>query len=163
MTTYTLPYFGEIDLKSLDEYYEVKIAIQGKTIKIDINFEEETISKKDIDITKSILERLDDFYKVAQTAIINDFGKGGEVDEYIEYIEEYISDEELAPYLKEVDKNLDKKNQILSIIYLKRVGLYPDDDNNVVLDFTISSDLLHYVLVINMNAKCEIENMCMES
>jgi Protein of unknown function (DUF2004) len=164
MKTYTLPYFGEIELKPLEDYHDIDIEFKGKTISIDLNFEEETVSKKILDVTKSILERLEEFYKNAHDVIIENFSYGGGVVNY--YVNRCIEDmdeEDLDAILENADKSLDKRNQVLSSIFLTRVGIYPHDSNRIIMDFTISTDIWDDLLVIWMFSNGEVDDIGIES
>jgi Protein of unknown function (DUF2004) len=164
MKTFALPYFGEIVLKPLEDYLDVDIDFKGKTVNIDLNFEEETISKKTLEVTKSILERLDIFYKNAQDAMNENFKHaGGFVDYYVGRCIEDMDEEDLQAILQNADKNLDEKQQVLASIFLTRVGIYPHESNLVILDFTISTDIWDELLVIRMDSSGEVEDIVCES
>jgi Protein of unknown function (DUF2004) len=163
MKTYTLPYFGEIELKPLKDYHYINIEFKGKTISIDLNFKEETISKEALDMTNSILGRLESFYTKTHERLLNEFKKEGDIDYYIDEVIECMDEDVLEEILSNADKNLDQKEQILSQIYLKRVGIYPNDSNKVILDYTISAKNWDDLIVFWMNPNGEIDDIGIES
>ena len=58
MTEYTLPYFGTINIESLEEYYEVEVEVNGKVVRIDLNFEANTLSLENFERVKSFIENI---------------------------------------------------------------------------------------------------------
>ena len=77
MTKYSLPYFGEIDLTALDEYYDVNIDLNGNTVNIDLNFEKESSDWDKFDTVKSFLNNINNFDQQNKSYIEDDFQKEG--------------------------------------------------------------------------------------
>ena len=48
-------------------------------------------------------------------------------------------------------------------IHLVRIGLYPDDEDVAVLDYTISKDLTDYLIVVNFDEQRRLASISMES
>lgn len=44
MTDFVLPYFGQLKLDSLEEYYSAKIEFNGAIIRLDLNFEDKMVA-----------------------------------------------------------------------------------------------------------------------
>lgn len=73
MANYSLPHFGQIDLTNLDEYYSVKIDLDGREIEVDLNFEEKTIDSKQMDTVKKFMEKIPDYDKKNKKYIERDY------------------------------------------------------------------------------------------
>ncbi|WCT09830.1 DUF2004 domain-containing protein [Mucilaginibacter jinjuensis] len=160
-----LPFFNEIDSDSLTDYYEVDIDFEQRSIELDINFNEESIEPAKLLILKSYLDDLPGIINVAQTEIDNDFKNGEDVKEFLDFHTEELDKDELENLLKDADKNLSVEQQILSVLKLRRIGFYPDEEDELfaVLDFIIDEDISQYILVVKMNSDKAVDHITMES
>lgn len=55
---YTLPYFGELDLTDLSDYYDVEIEFHGRPVELDLNFDDTRTTIEKLNAVKSFIEQL---------------------------------------------------------------------------------------------------------
>lgn len=159
-----LPFFNELDSDLLADYYEADIDLGLKKLFLDLNFHETSIESDRLLILKNYLDNLTGIIDIAENEIRNDFNNGEEVKEFLTFHIEELDQNELADLLKEADQNLSIEQQILSTLKLKRIGFYPDEEENfAVLDFTLNEDLSQYILVVNMTDNKAVNYITMES
>ncbi len=164
MNNYKLPYFENIDLDSIEDYYSVDIEFQGYTIQLDLNFEKDSSDKSSIDLVNGFIENLADYSTKAHNAIINDFKTDETVREYIEHHLEDIDIDELDILLIDTDKTLSTEEQLMSKFRLERVGFYPEDENDfAIFDYTIGRHVTNYLIVIKFDSNGSIVDLTMES
>ena len=63
MTDFALPYFGQLKLNSLEEYYSAETEFNGVTVSLDLNFENKTVALAAMKSVKKIVDdipRLDE-------------------------------------------------------------------------------------------------------
>ena len=164
MSTYHLPPFGELETESLDSYYDVDIDFEGRTIQLDLNFEEETIDAKRLDLAKTFITRLSEFNQKNLVAIQEDFDDGDTVKEYIDHHLKELANEDLAVLIDRNNKKISQDMQLLAKLQLVRVGLYPGSDEQfATFDYSIGQELTNYLVVLFTNEKGELDYMTMES
>ncbi|BCY28783.1 DUF2004 domain-containing protein [Flavobacterium okayamense] len=159
-----LKYFNEIDLQNLTDYYEVDIDFKGNSVQLDINFQETKINESNLDYLKSILDDLDGILLKVNDFIKNDYKSGEDVKEFLAFHIEELDNDELESLLSDSDKSLSREEQLLSIIKLKRIGFYPEDnDEYVIFDFVTDEEVSQYLLVVKVNSKGQLDHITMES
>jgi hypothetical protein len=159
-----LKYFNEIDLQNLTDYYEVDIDFKGNSVQLDINFQETKINESNLDYLKSILDDLDGILLKINDFIKNDYKSGEDVKEFLAFHIEELDNDELESLLSVSDKSLSREEQLLSIIKLKRIGFYPEDnDEYVIFDFVTDEEVSQYLLVVKVNSKGQLDHITMES
>ncbi len=159
-----LKYFNEIDLQNLTDYYEVDIDFKGMPLQLDLNFEDTNIEEANLDYVKSILADLDGTLLKVNDFIQNDYKSGEDVQEFLTFHLEELDNDELESLLSDSDKSLTKDEQLLSIIKLKRIGFYPEDnDEYAIFDFVTDEEISQYLLVVKVNSKGELDHITMES
>jgi hypothetical protein len=164
MSTYNLPPFGDLETEALDSYYDVDIDFEGRTIQLDLNFEEDTIETKRLDMVKDFIARLSEFNKKNLVSIHEDFDDGDTVKEYIEHHLEELTKEDLAALIDNNNKKVSQDLQLLGRLQLVRVGLYPGSDEQfATFDYSIGQELTNYLVVLFTNEKGELDYMTMES
>lgn len=168
MSTYRLPYFDEIHLKYLKDYYESEIEIHGKPVHLDLNIEEEKISKDRLDCLSRLLENLPNLVSNIEKEIQENYNnqEDGDVRFYIKHHLEELDESSLSTL--GVDNNNQSKTvdkQLLEKLYLRRVGFYPEYEGEgfAVMDFTISEQLTDYLLVAYLGEDGELGYFAMES
>jgi Protein of unknown function (DUF2004) len=166
---YDLPYFGQINLNKLEEDYRTTIELDGKNLRIDINFKNRTIKQDDIVIVKKFLQKISKFDNQNLKVIKTDFKEEGETSEYIEFYLEELDEAELSNII-DIDKvSISKEKQLLSKLKLIRVGLYPDGKYDAdyfgVFDYSIDIDgeSCNQLLVVKTNEKGELDHITWES
>jgi hypothetical protein len=159
-----LPFFNELDSDLLTDYYEVDVDIEQNKIQLDINFDETTIDADKLLVVKSYLDDPQTIIDIAKKEILNDFTNGEDVEEFLSFHIEELDQNDLDNLLEFADKDLSLEEQILSVLKLRRIGFYPDyDDEFAVLDFVLDKDISQYILVVKMNDSKAVDNITMES
>ncbi|WP_175635209.1 DUF2004 domain-containing protein [Pedobacter ghigonis] len=158
-----LRYFEELKPDALEDYYSTNIEFGGRQIQLDINFESNTIDENRLLTVNNILAELPDFVEKLNHFIQEDFKTGTDVQEYLDFHLDEL-DEELDSLLSTTDQKLNKPEQLLSVVSLRRIGFYPDEDDNfTVADFGLDSEISQYVLVVNTTGDQELNYITMES
>jgi Protein of unknown function (DUF2004) len=166
MANYSLPHFADIDTDSLEEGYVVQIDINGREIKIDLNFNNKSIAPTRLDIAKQIIENITAFDKKNKQLIEQDFNdkdcdtlKG-----YVEHHLQEVGKEKLVNLVNFDDKTTSPAIQLMHSLQLVRVGLYPDSKNQfAVFDYTIGRYLTQYLVVIKTDENLDFNYITMES
>ena len=159
MSTYTLPHFGELDLDSLEEYYDTDIEFGGHEVQLDLNFENTSIDPARLEIVKQFIDNLTAYDANNRLAMEKDFEEGDTVISYLEHHQE-----ELATLVESEDTPDEPKKQMLSKLHLVRAGFYPDsEDQFAIFDYSIGKELTQYLVVLFTNEKGELDYMTMES
>lgn len=152
MSKYNLPGFEEIDIHSLNADYEGETQLNGRTVAMDLNFDNDTIEQGRLEVVKKFITDLANYNSIAKKAIEEDFKSEGSVKDYVDHHAEELGEEFSAP------------EKILEAFYLKRIGFYPDNEDYIaVFDYTIGEDLTDYLIVINFQEDGEISSLDMES
>jgi hypothetical protein len=163
MSKYILPHFGEIETDSLEEYYDVDIDFEGRTIQLDLNFEEGTIDPKRLDLVKTFIGQISAYNTKNKTTIASDFAGGDTVKEYIDHHLAELAKEDLATLI-DADSKVSPDQQLLSKLQLVRVGLYPGSEEQfATFDYSIGQEITNYLVVLFTDENGEVEYMTMES
>lgn len=158
-----LQYFGELNQNALEDYYSTKIEIDGHQIQMDLNFEDTSIVEDRLLKVNALLEKLPEFVAKLKGFIHDDFKSGTDVQEFLDFHIEEV-DEALAPLLSTADQSLKKNEQLLSVLSLRRIGFYPDEDDSfTVSDFETDPEISQYLLVVNTTIDQELHYITMES
>jgi hypothetical protein len=166
---HSLPFFNEIDLSSLVEYYQVETILNADKISIDINFKRKSTDENTYKDIKDFLEKISKFSEQNQLLIENDFKENGEALDYINFYLEELDEDELSRTINIDDANTSKEKQLLTKLKLVRVGLYPDGkyetDYFGVFDYSIDIDGEpgNQLLVVKTNKKGELHHITWES
>lgn len=166
MANYLLPHFGELDPENLEEYYDVAIDFNGQETQIDLNFENNNIDPKRLEVVKQFIENISEFDKKNKKYIELDYADedADTIKTYVEHHLEEIGKDELAGLIDFDDKTTSPKIQLMNRLQLVRVGLYPDsEDQFAIFDYSIGQDLTQYLVVINTNENGDLDYMTMES
>ena len=166
MADYALPHFGKLDPKNLEEYYDVDIDFDGQQIQIDLNFENNSINTKRLDIVKQFIDSISEFDKKNKKYIENDYADEDcdTVRTYVDHHLEEIGKDELSGLVDFANDSISPAMQLMKSLRLVRVGLYPDsEDKFAIFDYSIGQELTQYLVVINTNEKGKLDYMTMES
>ncbi len=141
MKEYYLPYFRELNLTELDEYYDIDIDLNGNTINIDINFENKSSDRNKLDTVKSFLDQLNNFNQQNKSYIEDDFQKEGNALDYVNFYFDELDEDELSDIIDFNNDVVAKERQLLNKLKLIRVGIYPDHNSECYGVFDYSIDL----------------------
>lgn len=158
-----LKYFEEIDPNALEDYYSTDIDLDGHDLQLDLNFDNASIDESRLVRVGIILDHVLAFIGKLKAYIRTDYTTGTEVKEYLDFHLDEV-DEEMTALLLKADQSLNKQEQLLSILKLKRIGFYPEDDDSFcVSDFEIDPEISQYLLVVNTTIDQELNYITMES
>ena len=166
---YDLPYFGQINLNELADDYRITIDLDGKNLKIDLNFENKVLKFEDFTSVKFFLQNISEFDKQNLKIIETDFNEEGETSGYIEFHLDELDEEELSNIIDIDNVSVSREVQLLSRLKLVRVGLYPDEkygaDYFGVFDYSIDIDgePSNQVLVVKTDEKGNLDHITWES
>ncbi|MDQ3633063.1 MAG: DUF2004 domain-containing protein [Acidobacteriota bacterium] len=167
MTKYSLPYFAEIDLTALDDYYEVDIDLNGNTINIDINFENKSSDRNKFDTVRNFLDKINKFDQQNKSYIDNDFKKPSVTLDYITFYFEELDQDELSDIVDFNNAIVAKERQLLNKLKLIRVGIYPDHNSECygVFDYSIDIDgePCNELLVVKIDERGNLDHITWES
>lgn len=161
-----LQYFGSIDINQLENYYAVKIEFNGQTIRLDLNFENKSISEEQAESNKKFLDNILAYDLQNKIVIDKDFKDEGESLDYINFYFEELDEEELSGIIDFVDKDVPNEKLLLNKLRLIRVGLYPDySEYYGVFDYSIDIDgePCNQLLVVTTDDNGELVNITWES
>lgn len=164
MSEYTLAYFGEINADALKEYYEADLELDGRVIRIDLNFESKILDKQTTEQIKFFIENIARFAHQNKSLIQQDLETKNDsvVKSYIDvHIEELGKD-----FLEQLEIS-DKSNpaqQLLERLHLKRIGIYPDDKLCFgVFDYTIDNEKTDNLIVLKTDCRGNLDDIYWES
>ena len=166
MENYTLPYFGNIDLKNLDDYYDVDVDFNGSKIQMDLNFDHKNIDIERLEKVMQFIHNLDQYNEQNKKHIEQDYFNDDKdtVNTYVEWHLEEIGKDELADVIDLQNQSTSLQIQLIHALKLVRVGLYPDTtDKFAIFDYSIGRDLTDDLVVIFADENGQMDYMTMES
>ncbi|RZK33198.1 MAG: DUF2004 domain-containing protein [Hymenobacter sp.] len=166
MATFTLPFFGQLELNSLEEYYSTKIEFNETIIGLDLNFEDKNITLSKAKIIKKFINNILEFDLKNKTYIQNDYkdADGDTVKFYLEFHLEELDKQELAKIIDFNNVAIEPEQQLLNKLRLVRLGFYPnDDDIFAVFDYSFGKEITNQLVVVNINNKGKLYYLTMES
>lgn len=163
---FELPYFGKLNINSLEDYYESATSINGQEVRIDLNFDNSSSDKLKMANLKNVLENIEKFDKLNKVYIENDYNDfdGDTVKPYLENHLEQFDEEEMSQLIDKSDTINSPEKQLLSKLSLVRLGLYPDNDEYLTtFDYSIGKDITQYLVVITTDKDGKLNYITMES
>lgn len=152
MAFYSTKYFGKIDLDNVEEYYEMEIELNNRPVEVTINIStaSKSIDKASINKIENYIDNLQKNEKDIRSFILDDFKEEGESKNYIDFQIEGQEKENITDLISNTNRKLNKKEKLLSVLYLLRIDFYPEKEDKVfaVYDYTIDEDLTDDLLVI---------------
>lgn len=169
MTTINLPYFGQIDLIELKEYYKVKIELNKNEFSIKLSFKNNSISAEEAEKIGIFLSNIKHFELQNRRYIDEDFEGEGDTKSYLNFYMQEFDDDELSRIVDFNDKDNLIENQFLHKLKLISVWIYPDGkygaDYYGIFDYTIEIDgeACNQLLVVNINRSGNLNHISWES
>ncbi len=169
MVTYKLPFFNEIDINQLEEYYNVEIEYKQHEISIDLNFKGKQTEVSGFDKMRDILGNISRLDEKNKSHITADYlaEDGDTVNEYVEFHLEELGEEGLDGIVDFNNDKISPKQQLINQLKLVRIGFYPDGKYEsevfAVFDYSINTEITDQLIVVNTNEKGEIQNLAWES
>lgn len=163
----SMKYFETTNFKNLnDNYISKDISINGNKINIDLNFENNQPTTEELENLNKFLNKLSKIIEANDDKTKSEFKSPNEnsVKDYITHHLSEISNPELQQLIDTKDKSKTDVVKLLEKLRLKRVGIYPQDNNQYsVFDYTIGEELTQYLIVIFTDKEGKIIDVAMES
>ncbi|MTI29649.1 hypothetical protein, partial [Xanthovirga aplysinae] len=83
MNKYELPFFGEVEMNSLKDYYCANAQFGRRKTSLDLNFTQSSVDESTMNAIKRFLENIEDIDKENKKQWIKDFNEEGETADYI--------------------------------------------------------------------------------
>ena len=164
---YTLPYFGQLDLTDLSDYYDIEIEFGGRPVQLDLNFDGGKPAFDKLAAVKTFLEHLPQQDQRNREYMRADYEAITEEDSlkfYLNFHLEEIGEEQLIGLVGAGDETLPVEEQLLDKIVLVRVGFYPDEDGYfAICDYSFGREITNYLVVISVDEHGELLDMTVES
>ncbi|NME35167.1 DUF2004 domain-containing protein [Fusobacterium sp. FSA-380-WT-3A] len=157
-----IKYFKNVDFNT--DYLETTIEFQNREIELDINTD--VVLGKDswVKEYEEYISKLEVFKEKIDKEIVEDFENDGITKEWVDFhleeLGEAIEEERL---LEECDKKLSLDRQVLSIIKLRRIGIYPEYEDYAIWDYILDDEISDEILVIVTDKNGEIVDITWES
>jgi hypothetical protein len=157
--------FGKIDADNLADYYYGELLIHSdKKVEIDLNFESVSIDSSDLDKINEFINDIETYAKKAFDEISKDYDLGEESESarlYLQHHFEEFTEEEIIEVFG--TKDIDKQT-FLNSLMLRRVGLYPEDDESyAIFDIQFPEEHTNYVMAVNFNSDGHFSFIDLES
>ena len=156
--------FGKIDPNNIEEYYDGRVEVDGKDVKIDLNFESESVDSDLLKDVENVISKISEFAKLAWLAISEDWDLDLESETARFYLQHHLdefSEEEIVKLFgtSNVDKSI-----FFKALSLVRIGLYPEDDEMfTVFDIQLSKELTNYLMSVSISSDGKVTDIDFES
>lgn len=156
--------FGRIDPENVDECYDGEIKIDGAAVEIDANFESDSVDRSVLEELRDFLEDIESLVDDAFQAISDDFDLGRESEtarDYLEHHLQQLTDKEKESLFGDSEVNRDV---FLDCLVLRRVGLYPEDEESyVVFDIQFPEEYTNYLIAVTFDSNGDLLGTSMDS
>lgn len=156
-----ITYFNEFDPQN--DYAETTIILDGKEVELDLNCEEVIGSTDWIPEYEKYVVQLERIKKDILQYINNDFIEEGLTKEWITFHLEEIDEEYIDALLKNAEQFLNKEEQVLSLLRLRRIGLYPEYEGYAIWDFVLDDEVSDEILTLQTDINGNILNIAWKS
>lgn len=166
MTKFSLPFLGQFDTSNLEEYYNIDIVYNGNEVQIDLNFASKNIDVARLEIVKHFIETISEFDKKNKEYIKDNYADENcdTVRAYVEYHLEDFDEDELAEFINFEDITISPEIQLINPLRLKRIGFYPESEENfAIFDYSLNPEITDELVVIFTKPNGEMNYMAMES
>lgn len=157
-----IKYFKNVDFNT--DYLETAIEFQNREIQLDINTDAVLGENNWVKEYEEYISKLEIFKEKIDKKIIEDFENNGITKEWVDFhLEELGEAIEEEGLLKECDKKLSLDRQVLSIIKLNRIGIYPEYEDYAIWDYILDDEISDEILVIVTDKNGKIVDITWES
>lgn len=159
-----ITHFGEIDSATLQQSYGTHTLLDGKEIFLDLNFYMVSPEAEDWAYEcEAYLSNLSAYKQLVENAIRTDFNKEGITRKYIAFHLKELHEDRIKEMLKDTDSKLPIEERILSLLKLKRIGIYPGDVTYAVWDYSIGWQYSDQLIVGNTDNFGKVRYISWES
>ncbi|RAJ08613.1 uncharacterized protein DUF2004 [Chitinophaga skermanii] len=158
MSNFQLPLFGDVNPRSLEEYYEQDIELGGKVVRIDLNFEMVSVSEKKLVALQELLAQLPTLQATAWEAFQQDLATKDTIKQLLRFfLDEKLDKTVLADLLANAKEGNSDEEKLLSAFELKRIGFFPEQENEfVIMDYSLPNNINNYLVVAYLNSKGKV-------
>lgn len=157
-----IKYFKNVDFNT--DYLETTIKFQNREIQLDINTDAVLGENSWVKEYEEYISKLEALKEKIDKEIIEDFENEGITKEWVDFhLEELGEAIEEEGLLKECDKNLSLDRQVLSVLKLNRIGIYPEYEDYAIWDYILDDEISDEILVIVTDKNGEIVDITWES
>mgnify|MGYP001056118732 CR=1 FL=1 len=160
------PDFTEIDIEKLEDYYNWKLNYGKRIMKLDINFEIESINQSELNKILEFVNKIPEFDIQNQSYIKSDFEQdASEVTDYLNFYLDELDDSELAGIINLKNRNNSRNSLLMEKLKLIRVGIYPQASYFGTFDYSIDIDgePCNQLLVVNIKKDGTLDHITWES
>ena len=157
------PVFGPLH-EDAEGYWSKSITHGDASIKVDLNIDGDI---DDVDVGRltsrlSALPALEDQARAAMQADVE--SEDSAITLYRSHHAAELSEETLASCFGGSDAWKTDVSAFVAALQLKRVGLYPDDEEqSIIMDFTLGESATNYLLVVSFDSEGQVVAVDMES
>jgi Protein of unknown function (DUF2004) len=169
-----LTHFGDIDPAALEERYDVDIQLDGRPIKLDLNFEPLALTEATAKAINAFLADLASHVTKAKLFVAKDLDnkKDATVKDFIAFHVEELPPNSLAKLL-DLKSTMSKAKQLVGKLVVERVGIYPHarGDGFAIFDHTFEGNkmvkgrraITDQIIAVYLDAKGKIGHLSHES
>jgi hypothetical protein len=160
------PILGTID-PSGPGFWDATITFAERGVFFDLTIDGEELTAADLADLPQQVEELESLDRAARRTILEDAQSGDEDGAAILYVthhQKVLSASEFQRLFGTDRPDLGNLAPLLARLALVRVGLYPEDeDQRILLDYSIDPDATDYVLSVTFNLKRQPTGVSLES
>ena len=154
-------HFDNFDID--DDYNEIEIILNGNSVELDVNSGEVIGKTHWVAEYEKYCDQMEKIKKDIVEYIRKDFEEEGTAKEWIDFHIDELDGEAMEETLAAADKTLSKDRQALSLLRLRRIGIYPRDGVYAVWDFVLNDEISDEILTLQTDADGVILNIGWES
>lgn len=165
MSIHIIKHFGEINTETLDEYYDCDIEFNEKEISLDLNFNiQQEVAESRVHLVNKFLDNLNSENEGILKLLKQDFKSNGFTKEYCDIIIDTF-EEEIEELIENTNKKLSKAKRVLSLLHLRRIGFYLDNNEErlIICDYTVDKEKTDELLVVGLDSNLDICYLTIES
>jgi hypothetical protein len=167
MSTIQHAVFGEVVVdESAGVFWEGSRALKERIVQIDLTIDDASRATREaLDKASPFVAHLADFEQAARAGMRTSVDDDPEaaVTLYLEHHLDELSDDAVLRIFGKPKDAVDL-DALVAAAYLRRVGLYPcDDDQCAAFDFTIGDDETQYLVVVYFDSSGNVSAIEMES
>ena len=160
-----LPFFGEVVLDELEEYYETSYTLSNdSTCNLELWFDEEKISEEAIQPILSLLQKLPEHVEQANVCLFK-MEEGRQcLQKYLSHHFDVLEESEKTSFgISNDDTKEEAVQKLEQKVYLKSISFWSGGPEVMKYDFTIGHLITDYIVCIGFNSDGKMESVEIES
>lgn len=154
MYPYSLPWFGELDLINLNGLYNANLELNGRTIELELNFDNKIIHPERLDLVKQFIEHLST-HDDASKAYIEQYYAANNNNLVKTFVDLHLNVFErkwIAGAVEFNNQSTPPDKQLLQSLGLIKVWIYAErEDSFAVLHYAINGEPRKDLIVVYMD------------